>query len=739
MMVRSGGNLLFIPSHRIAVLFFFTLFITATQAQKSTGKPTRFDGMQIRSGHPRIWIDANKAVWLKEKCKGKSPDEVAKLAGPSVSGLALTYLITGDEKYGHSAVDLALNKPVDSARYNDLSGAEQYIKTRLQNRLVDQALCYDWCYSILSAEEKIKLRDHMIPQMRKRKDFKRNWRSFHNGMYNVAWPLTAGMLAIYGDDPYAKEVFDFLKPELEDAMKTFDNLFPDGEWCEGMDYNRHSTYPALHLFLALKSATGVDVIANSPHFKNTGKYILYSAKPNGLALPSDDNDWPFLGDWEHITLLMLNAEYRDEYNQYFINHCPVERFKLEPVQQYFNLLWYDSSIKEKPLKDLPLSRIFRGKGLVMARSNWNWDMPGKRASDTWLSFHCGDYLGDHVHYDINSFSIYHQGDQAIDAGRYDDDWDVSETPAEIIKSQFFNYYKRSIAHNTILVKDPNEKMNLNLVNDGGQVELLRINGVRNTPEDYEQGNFPSDTGTGTCDWVTNPGRWETGDITSYKSTNDFMYVRGDGTKAYAASKMNSFVRQLFYLQPDIVVVMDRVVSTNSAFKKTWLLHSVNEPVFNKNDKSFELLNEDGRLVCIPVLPHKIELSKVGGTGNEFLVDTTHYKCGLNSIISPSELHYGEIPGAWRVEVSPAAAATEDYFLNVLMVSHKNSKEIPVVKILSETAAEISISVSSKDGKSAVLKFAKGETPSAQIKIMKGNKVIADERMPDVVELEKGRE
>src|ERR1700712_2984220 len=99
------------------------------------------------------------------------------------------------------------------------------------------------------------------------------------------------MIALYHDDPYAKEVFDFLKPELEDALRTFDNVFPDGEWAEGMDYNRHSSYHALRIFKALKTATGVDVIAQSPHFKNTGQYILYASKPNGLALPSDDNDW----------------------------------------------------------------------------------------------------------------------------------------------------------------------------------------------------------------------------------------------------------------------------------------------------------------------------------------------------------------------------------------------------------------------------------------------------------------
>lgn len=739
-MAKSQQQLSLISTQKVVVLFLLTTLIQILHAQINAAKSTRFDAMQISKIHPRIWVDSDKSVWLKQKCKGKTSAEVYQLAGPSIAGLALTYLITGDENYGRQAISRSLNKHVDpGSGFKDLNSPDgQNKRVHIQSSLVDQALCYDWCYPLLSAEQKLALRNLMIPVMKRHQDFKRAWRSFHNGMYDAAWPLTAGMLAIYGDDFYAKEAFDFLKPELEDAMKTFDLLFPDGEWCEGMDYNRHSTYPALRIFLALKSATGVDVIAQSPHFKNTGKYILYATKPNGLALPADDNDWPYLGDWENAALLMLNAEYRDGHAQYFLNHCPVERFKLEPAQQYANLLWYDGSIKETAMQDLPLSRIFRGKGLVIARSGWSWNKVGVRENDTWLDFHCGDYLGDHVHYDINSFSIYHRGELAIDAGRYDDDWGAGDS-AKMIRSQFFNYYKRTIAHNTILLKDPNEKMNSNIVNDGGQINQLTINGVRNVPEDYGQGNFPSDTGTATCDWLTNPGRWETGNITSYKSTKNYMYVRGDGTKAYAATKMNSFVRQLFYLQPNIVVVMDRVVSTNPEFKKTWLLHSVNKPVFSENNTSFELLNEAGRVVCIPVLPHKIHFTQTGGPGNEFLVDTTHYKCGMNSAISPSELHYGEIPGGWRVEESPAAAAKEDYFLNVMMVSGSESKDVPIVKVLSETTAGISISISTRDGKSAMLNFTKGENPSARIRITTGSKTIADETMPEGVILDKEQE
>ena len=720
---------------------FLTFHITSAQQ-----KPTRFDNLSIKSEHPRIWLDADKTAFLKEKCSGKTVAEVQKMAGPSIAGMALTYHITRDEKVGRMAIEKALSKYVNQGSpYPDLNTSDgENKRVHIQATLADRALCYDWCYPLLTAEDKTKFKDLMLVEMKKSVNFKRGWRSFHNGLYDGAYPLVAATLALDGDEPFTKEAWAFLKPELEDVLRTFENVFPDGEWPEGFDYNRHSTYPAIKLFLAIKTATGGDFLTSSVHIKNTGKYIIYASKANGNNLPADDNDWPYTGPWERTALLMLNEVFKDGYNQNFLNNCNAERFQLEPIEIYQNLLWYNPKIAEKPLEDLPLSRIFRGKGLVMARSNWKWDMPKKPANSTWLSFHCGDYMGDHVHYDVNSFTITHNSELALDAGRYDcdwgvEDWNYEKDTTKISKSQFFNYYKRTIAHNSILVYDPNEKMSMHIMNDGGQIDQLRRYGPRNVPEDYDQGNFPSEEGYPACDWATNPGRWETGDITSYKATKDFMYVRGDGTKAYAETKMKSYIRQLFFLQPNVVVVMDKVVSTKPELKKTWLLHSTNEPVINKKNNAFEITEGDGRLVCIPILPRKLNISKIGGTGKEFQVGNTQFQCGLKSVIDPQALHYAEIPGAWRIEETPSVSANEDYFLNVILVSNSQSKEVPVVKVMSETSTEITISIKTKDGKSSVLTFSKGENPTASIKMMNGKAVVIDERMPNVVVLEQGRE
>lgn len=733
-----------LPAFRFSLILLLMPGCHELLAQAGATKPTRFDTLTIRRAHPRIWADPEKISWLKDKFKGKSTDEVQQHAGPSILGMSLTYLITGDEKWGRMAIDKALGKHVDSgSKFKDLDSKEGRSKTRsIQANLADQAICYDWCYPLLSESERDSFKNAMKADMKRRIEFRRAWRSFHNAMYANAWPVTAGALALYYDDDYAQHAWAFLKPELEDAMKTFDLVFPDGEWAEGFDYNRHSTYHALRIFLAIKTATGYNAIEGSPHMKNTGQYILYSAKPNGLALPSDDNDWPYIGDWEHVALLMLNELYRDGYNQYFINHYAAERFQLEPDKRYAGALWYDSSIAETPVAELPLSRIFRGKGLVISKSNWNWDTPGNKASSTWFTFHCGDYLGDHVHDDINGFSISHKGELAIDAGRYDDDWGVDvDSASDIRLSQFFNYYRRTIAHNTMLVYDPDEKMEMGLLNDGGQMNRLRqsdLGGARNVPEDYDQGNFPSEDGVATCDWATNPGRWETGDITGYKATRDFMYVRGDGTKAYSPDKMQSFIRRVVHLRPGIFVIMDDVRASKAAFKKTWLLHSVEEPSINHQEKFVEINHDEGRLVCVSVLPKNPVIAKVGGPGKECLVDTFQLGYGLNGHFAKTEPHYGEIAGAWRIETSPGQAAERDYFLNVLAVSDRGSKEIPEIDVLSENKRRIVVRIKTSEGAIAVVTFGKGSRGATHLRVTRGEETVVNENMPESVMPEDGR-
>jgi hypothetical protein len=70
-----------------------------------------------------------------------------------------------------------------------------------------------------------------------------------------------------------------------------------------------------------------------------------------------------------------------------------------------------------------------------------------------------------------------------------------------------------------------------------------------------------------------------------------MYVAADCTQAYAATKLESWIRQIVFLRPGTFVILDRVVSAKPEYKRTWLLHSRFEPKID--GRTFGIANGAG--------------------------------------------------------------------------------------------------------------------------------------------------
>ena len=107
---------------------------------------------------------------------------------------------------------------------------------------------------------------------------------------------------------------------------------------------------------------------------------------------------------------------------------------------YKDFLWNDSTVTKGDLKAFKLSHISPGAGFVYARSSWDEDA-------TYFFFKCGDRFAGHQHMDVGNFLIYRHEQLVGDGGHYD----------SFSTSHCVNYYLRTIAHNTILVFDPDEK------------------------------------------------------------------------------------------------------------------------------------------------------------------------------------------------------------------------------------------------------------------------------------------
>jgi heparin/heparan-sulfate lyase len=324
------------------------------------------------------------------------------------------------------------------------------------------------------------------------------------------------------------------------------------------------------------------------------------------------------------------------------------------------------------------------------RSGWG---PGA----TWIEFDSGPYLAKHDHLDQNQFVIYHKGYLATESGA---DYTDTESP------HYLNYYRRTIAHNSMLVFEPGEKFfwgeNLwDAANDGGQrMDSSRYWNTARSRDDFER----------TRDL------WATGEMqaTDYRP-GVYSYARGDATHAYHPSKVELFTRELAYTpDDDVLVVFDRVRSTDPSFKKVWLLHGVGRPrvaaaepgrdvghggTAFANASGFSYADGGGALIVHCLLPRDREVVARGGPGWEFWTPGDEFGgawgSGRNWPQDPPEggplpddpylrrmwkAFWGQdfdrllasntravVPAAWRVEVSPSAPAKEDLFLHVLEI------------------------------------------------------------------------
>ncbi|MBK8477024.1 MAG: heparinase II/III family protein [Opitutaceae bacterium] len=311
---------------------------------------------------------------------------------------------------------------------------------------------------------------------------------------------------------------------------------------------------------------------------------------------------------------------------------------------------------------LPLARAFGVSGYVLMRDSWDL------AENTLLEFKSSAYHHvNHHHLDQNAFTIFFRGPLAIDSGGYNIFGGYGSP-------HFRNSYRRSIAHNTILVYNPKEEFISDKgreSNDGGQKYATAPMVEYPTLAQMQPG-----------------GANALGGVLAFENNDRFAYTLGDATKAYAAAKLSAFRRSIVYLRNfagthPVIVVHDRVVSTNLSFAKTYLLHSINQPEITGHkvaitiDEGTTGNNQTAGLIQQTVLPADATLTAVGGIDADgvdrrfWVADdgsgTKGRNYNDNMSTKPGDLVAIREAGQWRVEVKPGSSRTADSFLHVLTV------------------------------------------------------------------------
>lgn len=668
---HSSRTLVLVP----ALILILATFANAqiTHPRLLIGKKDPFTGLQI--------LRARYAA-------GMRPSD-------DLPGWALTYLITGDEKFAQRAVD-----EIRTSHLPEKVGSRTYMD------YVRWSLAFDWLYNYTGFDAALK--DRVAGELLNGAERMLQDQSlrdpaivpFHNYSLRFLTLATFALTAIEGHpstEAKAAPLRDHVRKSFDNVLDVSQFITPKGGYHESMDYMR-ITYLPMALLAELRRTTGGEDPAR--RFTLYRHYIdtyLYKVLPDGTTSRRGDNEWPyFLAQDDDVLGYMINR-FKDPYAAWMLR----ESGWTSTPNWYIAILkflWDDPQVTPRDPAlasevELPRRHFFKGVGDLVMRNGWGPD-------STWIEFTSGPYLAKHQHLDQNAFTIFHRGYLAIDSAA---DYTETESP------NYLNYYRRTIAHNTMLVYKPGEPFfwaeNLwPAANDGGQ----RMDSARYW-----------NTIRSVSDWEQTRDLWDLARMqTTDYAPNEFQYAKGDATHAYSSSKLDLFTRELLYLpRIDSLIIFDQVRSTDPSYKKVWLLHGVNEPSVESvepgkeighggtlypNASTFTFEDGDGQLLVHPLLPQEREVVKRGGPGWEFwtpgdengggwgtgknwpiegaqggpLPDDPNLKKMWKTFwgedldrISPSNMKH-VVPGAWRVELSPARPSKEDFFLNVLEIGNK---------------------------------------------------------------------
>jgi hypothetical protein len=657
-------------------------FITALTASVIAARfPLR---AQEAVRHPRILIaDADPFTGLHilkaRYAAGRRPSE-------DMEGWALSWQLTGKSEFAERALAEVRKKHVTTSGKASRSWLDY---TRW-------AMVFDWLYNYGGFDRALKdrvageLRDGAVAML-STPDFKDpgNY-SYHN--YSVRYLALAAFAsaAVEGHpdcDDRCRAWRDKVRACLNNVLDISEFVSPAGSYHESMDYMR-ITWASLVLLAELqRTTTGIDPAHRFSVFRNIGNTYLYKLLPDGTPSREGDNEYPVL-DTRDTTLLGYSIHrFKDPYSAWLLRRSGF--FGKQWALPVLEFLWDDQEVTpqdpaETTENELSRHRFFPGVGHLVMRNGW-------KPESTWIEFDCGPYLAKHQHLDQNQFTIYHRGHLAIDSGA---DYTDTESP------HYLNYYRRTIAHNSVLVYDPAEKFfwSDNVVpaaNDGGQ----RMNSSRywntiRSRDDFDRTRDLWDLGTmRVVDYI--PGKYH--------------YALGDASNAYSRNKLKTFTRELVYIPgSNLLFVFDRVVSTNPSFRKAWLLHGVNRPSVDQDSgtgqeftqaKTITFAEGSGELLIHSLLPEKRVITRRGGNGNEFYTPGNDaagpWGSGENWPLEDAggsalpedpklrrmwKLFWGDdfnrilssnrknvVPGSWRIEVSPSAPSQEDFFLHVLEI------------------------------------------------------------------------
>jgi len=626
-----------------AVIFNCLLFQTASGAGLSAEHAVPTEHPRLlgrRSRLERLAVERPDAYRRTVRvAREQKADDYAKMVS-----IAIVCAVEADEELGKTAVQMAM-------KYID--GPIRKGHVTFGHDLARCAIVYDLCHPYWTAGQRAKFHDYMNETVDA--NVRSETHVFHNGWYGYKqWGIGMACYATYYENPRASGILKVLEEDwLSRAAPALELAGAGGGWAEGY-YVNYFLYEWLFFCEAARYCEGKDYYAAAPKFfKSRAVASMFEAYPGiGIynsrrCVPMGDGGGRVFGGDRDKTLsarrILVNHFRGDRVHQTVHAFNETTPRSSVGVYAYKDFLWRDPSVPKGDLSDFKLSHFSAGPGHVYARSSWDEDA-------AYFFFKASDRFTAHQHLDAGHFVIYKRAELLGDGGHYDGFGSAHDV----------NYHLRTIAHNTILVRDPSEgwpgiRAGKVTANDGGQHH-----------------NWPHHNGA-----VTDPAAWQKdkelydiAEIIAFEDAGAYLYVAADCTRAYSPSKLDYFTRQIVYLRPGTFVVFDRVRSKEAEFKKTFLLQAMKKPT--RQGDNLVVTNGKGRLFIQSLLPADSSVRLVSGD-DLYKIAGRSYRPSRNTGAAPE----------CRIEISPSRPGMADCFLHVLTATDSETSSVSATHVTTD--------------------------------------------------------
>lgn len=607
----------------------------------------------FRQEHPRLPHPSPKDI---ERIKRENPAYIK----------SLHKRLAGSKTRPQVSIEVALFDP-GSVDLSSLHAKLMALKftARGSEQVKPLATAYDWLYHQWTPRQREALLQKLIQGCEFQINFirRKQLSPYNVYLYNSPFQSLVGCaIASYGDHPRAEPVMRFTRHLwLERVVPVWGQVMGEnGGWHEGKEYVGIGIGDAIYQVPAMwRTATGEDLFRELPGIRGFLDFLLYRQRPDGELFRMGDGSFFTTGVPDQRALALEFGHAAAFTNDF-------RHPRVEPTAWPWGPLPDPSLADPKAIQQMPLSRLFDGIGVLIARSGWGPD-------DSYVWFKAGDNYWSHTHLDVGHFDIYKGGALALDSGF---NYGVGYG-----SDHHMNYSYQSIAHNVITVTDPQDRVPKPgdppraIANDGGQRRIGSGWSGQAAPISLAEWQAQEDT----YETATILGRQQIAgiELVSTDLTAAFTKARsGKGNFNDRTRRVERWYRSFGYDPLDeVVVVFDHIRSTRPEFRKRWLLHSSEAP--RLKDAGFEIQvaagGAPGRLggtlqgtVLWPIEPN---LTAVGGPGKEFWVDGKNYDDDgrIKALVARKHKqgNHSE-PGAWRIELAPSTANADDDFLVVML-------------------------------------------------------------------------